>query len=438
MKKKIIAILTATMMMASVLVGCGGSSDTDSSSATGTTTPSAGSSADTSTGSSDTVEQVSLKIWTPENQRSNGTIESMAESFQALNPQYDISYTFEIVGEDIAKDEVMKDVDSAADVFFYANDQMVELVDAGILAKLGGSTLDMINDTMSDAVVGTVTNPNDDSVYGIPFTHNTFFMYYDKTLLDEEDVKSLETILAKDTGDDVINYYFESGGGWKLAAYYYGAGNTIYGESQSDFAAGCDWNNETGVAVTEYIIDLMNNPKCAFDNEISIIEKISNNQLGAWFDGAWNYDSYKAELGDNLGLAVLPTFNVGGEDKQLKGFYGSKVIGVNSHSSNLAAAVQFAAYLGGEEMQVQRFLESSQIPTNSTAGSIQEVLDDPIAAVTVAEVEIASVTQPLAAEFGSRYWTNVGGLVAEIKSGTLTKDNVKEKLDLFCAAMAVE
>ncbi len=434
--KKTLAILTATMMMATMLVGCGGSSDSGTTGGTTAgTTPSGGSDAPAG---SDTVEQVNLKIWTPENQRTNKTIETMAESFQAANPQYDINFTFEVVGEDVVKDEVMKDVDSAADIFFYANDQMVELVDAGILAKLGGSTLDMINNTMSDAVVGTVTNPSDDSIYGIPFTHNTFFMYYDKTLLTEDDVKSLDTILAKDTGDDVVNYYFESAGGWKLAAYYYGAGNTIYGESQSDFAAGCDWNNETGVAVTEYIIDLMNNPKCAFDNEISIIEKISNNQLGAWFDGAWNYDAYKTELGDDLGLAILPTFNLNGEDKQLKGFYGSKVIGINSHAKNLPAAINFAAYLGSQEMQEQRFLESNQVPTNITAGEMPEVLADPVAAVTVAEAEIASVTQPLAAEFGSRYWTNAGGLIAEIKSGTLTKDNVQEKLDLFCAAMAVE
>lgn len=432
--KKTLSILTATIILAGALVGCGGSNDTTST--TGDVSVNTGSSS--TSGSSDTVEQISLKIWTPENQRTNKTIEDMAQSFQDLNPQYDISYTFEIVGEDMVKDEVMKDVESAADVFFYANDQMVELVDAGVLAKLGGSTLDMINDTMPASVVETVTNPNDDSVYGIPFTHNTFFMYYDKSLLDENDIKSLDSILAKDTGSDVINYYFESAGGWKLAAFYYGAGNTIYGESQSDFSAGCDWNNETGVAVTEYLIDLMNNPKCAFDNEISIYEKIANNQLGTWFDGAWNYDSYKAILGDDLGIAVLPTFNLKGEDKQLLGFYGSKVIGVNSHATNLPAAIQFAAYLGNEEMQVQRYLESSQIPTNNNASAIDEVTNDEIASIIIKSSEMASVTQPLVGEFGSRYWANVGGLVAEMKSGQLTKDNAKEKLDVFVATMVVE
>lgn len=426
MKRKAFAAVMMTTLSMGMLAGCGQSQPT--------TTPEA--STDTTTQTE--VEPVTLKIWTPENQRANGTIESMAESFQALHPEWDIDFVFETVGEDKVKDEIMKDVSSAADVFFYANDQMVELVNAGALAKLGGQAVEDIKTNMSDAVIGTVTNPEDESIYGIPFTHNTFFMYYDKSIFNEEDIKTMEGIMGKETPEDVTNFFFESGGGWKLGAWYYGAGNTIYGESQNDFAQGCDWNNETGVAVTNYLIDLRNNPKCAFDNEISITEKISQHQLGAWFDGSWNYDTYKDILGDDLGVAVLPTFSLNGEDKQLKGFYGSKAIGVNSNSKALPAAISFASYLGSEEMQVKRFKESNQIPTNNNAAAIEEVLADEVAAITVKEVEIASVTQPLAMEFGSKYWANVSGLSAEIKSGELTKENVQEKLDVFAQTLEVK
>ena len=418
MKKSLYTVIAATAMVAALFTGCSKKDKAEDKKVA-------------------EVKEVSLKVWTPENQRTNGTIESMADAFQAAHPELKINWTFEVVGEDKAKDEVMKDVDSAADVFFYANDQMVELCNAGALAKLGGSTLDMVKSTMSDAVVGTVTNPNDGGVYGIPFTHNTFFMYYDKSIMSDEDVKSIEAIMSKKTADDVTNYFFESAGGWKLGAWYYGAGNTIYGESQSDFAKGCDWNNETGVAVTKYLIDLKNNPKCAFDNGISVAELISNHKLGVWFDGAWNYNMYKESLGDDLGLGVLPTFKVNGKECQLKGFYGSKAIGVNSHSKALPEAIQFAAFIGNEENQVKRFTESNQIPTNLAAGKNAAVLADPVAAVTVKEAEIASVTQPLAAEFGSRYWSAAGSLTDEIKGGIITKENVQAKMDTFAAALAV-
>ena len=434
MKKRLLAVLMAGVMITGALTACGAKEEPkDDKEAVG----SEDASEDTEKEPVE-PEKVNLTVWTPENQRTNKTIESMSESFQAAHPEYDITFTYEIVGEDKAKDEVLKDPEAAADIFFYANDQMVEMVNAGVLAKLGGSTLDMINDTMSPAVVGTVTNPNDGAVYGIPFTHNTFFMYYDKSLLSDEDVKTMEGILNKETAEDVTNFFFESAGGWKLGAWYYGAGNSIYGESQSDFAAGCDWNNETGVAVTNYIIDMYNNKKVAFDNGISVAELIADHKLGAWFDGAWNYEMYKEVLGDDLGLAVLPTFELDGKANQLKGFYGSKAIGVNTHSKALPVAIEFAAYLGSEEMQLQRFEESNQIPTNLAAGQADVVVADPVAAVTVKEAEIASVTQPLAAEFGSKYWANVGGITTEIIAGELTKDNAKEKLDAFVATMVVE
>ena len=338
--------------------------------------------------------------------------------------------------EEIAKDEILKDVTAAGDVYFFANDQMNELVNAGAIAKLGGSTAEMVKTTMSQAVVDTVTK--DGEIYAIPFTHNTFFMYYDKTILDENDIKTVEGIMAKETAENVYNFCFDSAGGWKLGSWYYGAGLTIYGESQTDFAAGANWNNETGVAVTNYLIDLINNPKCAYADDVSLSELTADHRIGAWFDGSWNYNLYKDALGDDLGLAVIPTFNPDGTDYQLKGFYGSKAIGVNPQSANPEVAVAFAAYLGSEEMQLQRFVESGQVPTNTTAGSSEQVQSDEVAKVIIQEAEIASVAQPTSAEFSSRYWANAGGVATEIRSGDLNKDNVQEKLDTFVSTLVVE
>lgn len=40
----------------------------------------------------------------------------------------------------LQKTEVTKDVDAAADVYMYANDQLPVLVEAGAIAELGGKT----------------------------------------------------------------------------------------------------------------------------------------------------------------------------------------------------------------------------------------------------------------------------------------------------------
>lgn len=434
MKKKLVTLLLVSAMAIGTLAGCGEKGDSKGSADSGSNKTEDKSGEDTGSGD---VKDVTLKVWAPENQIQSGTLDSMCDSFQEAHPEWNITFTVETQGEDTAKDVILNDVAAAADVYFFANDQLPELANAGAIAKLGGTTEEMIKTTMSEAVVDTVTY--DDSIYAIPFTHNTFFMFYDKTLLSEEDVKSLDTIMAKETGDGVYNFMFDSAGGWKLAAWFYGAGNTIYGEDGTDYAAGCDWNNPTGLAVTNYMIDLINNPKCAFaDTAPQVNELIAEHKLGAWFDGSWNHDSYKEVLGDDLGLAIIPTYSLEGKDVQMKGFYGSKCIGVNPQSANPEVAVAFAAYLGSEEMQLQRYQETAQVPTNSALAETEEIKADPVASVIIQEADEASVAQPVSSGFGSTFWNNIAGFATEISTGDFNHDNAQEKLDTFCSTMKVE
>ncbi len=37
----------------------------------------------------------------------------------------------------------------------------------------------------------------DGAVYGVPFTTNTWFMYYNKSMVSEDEIKSLDDIIAK-------------------------------------------------------------------------------------------------------------------------------------------------------------------------------------------------------------------------------------------------
>lgn len=418
MKRKVLACTLAAMMCVSMLAGCGNDSG------------------NTGDAGSSNGGNVSLKVWCPQNQVDTGIMKEQQEAFAAAHPEWNITWTTEIVGEDNAKTEVLKDVDAAADVFLFASDQLIELVDAGAIAQLGGDAEKLVKETIADSVRATAMVG--DATYAIPFTHNTFFMFYDKTIMDESDVTSLEKIMAKETADNVYNYYFESSGGWKLGAYYYGAGLTVFGPEGNDLSAGVNWNNDTGVAVTNYLIDLINNPKCAYDGEIAVSELIEDHRLGVWFDGSWNYDTYKNILGDDMGIGVIPTFNPDGNDYQLLGFYGSKAIGVNAHSKNMAAAVAFATFLGNEENQILRYEKSAQVPTNINAGSSDAVLADPLAAVIVKESNEASVMQPSHSVFSSRYWTYAGAIPTEIRSGEINKNNVKEKLDTFVSAMTAE
>lgn len=414
--KKLLALALVGVMSASLLIGCGGKSEGEGGKA------------------SSGPEAVKLTVWCPQNQVESGIMEQQQKAFAEANKdKWTITWDTNVVGEDVVSTQVLNDVEAAGDVFFFANDQVVTLKEAGALAKLGGTTLEMVESTMAEAVVDTAKVDGD--LYGIPFTHNTYFMFYDKTLMTEEDVKTMEGIVNKETAEGVYNFYFESAGGWKLGAWYYGAGNTIYGANGDDLSAGCDWNNETGVAVTNYLIDLISNPKVGYDGEITVSELVDEHRIGVWFDGSWNYQLYKDKLGDDLGLAVIPTFNLNGTDHQLLSFYGSKCIGVNAYSKAPAAANAFAAYLGSEEQQLLRFELSGQAPTNLAAGENEAVLADEVSTVLVNQSNTASVAQPTSAIFSTRYWTNAGTIPTEIRNGNITHDNVQAQLDKLVETM---
>ena len=429
MKRKTLALLLAGAMALSLLAGCGSGGDDKNPGGA----PSAGGS---SNGGSGEVTDITLKVWCPSNQIDTGIMAEQQKAFEAEHPEWKITWDTTAVGEDTCKDEVLKDVEAAADVFFFANDQLPDLVSAGAIAQLGGSAAEMVNTTMAEAVIDTAMA--DGKLYAIPFTHNTFFMYYDKSLLSDDQIKSMEGIMAAETPDNVYNFYFESSGGWKLGAWYYGAGLPVFGPDGSDLSAGVAWNNATGLAVSNYLIDLINNPKCAYDGEIAVSELIGDHRLGAWWDGAWNYDTYHNVLGDDLGMAVIPTFNPDGTDYQLLSFYGSKCIGVNAKSKNPAAAVAFAAFLGNEENQVLRFEKSAQIPTNMAAAETEAVKANALATVLVNESNSCSVMQPVNTTFSARYWTYAGAIPTEMRSGAINKDNVQSKLDTFVDAMTAE
>ena len=184
MKKKVLSLLLVAAMGISMLVGCGGGNGQQG----GNDTQNPG----TENAGTTTPTDVTLTVWAPENQQE--LLKTQMDAFAKAHPEYNITWKTANVGEDVAKTEILKDVAAAGDIFFYANDQVQDLVKAGAIARLGGTTEQMVKDTMAAAVVDTVTVNG--ALYGIPFTHNTFFMYYDKTLLTADDVKSLD---AKNT-----------------------------------------------------------------------------------------------------------------------------------------------------------------------------------------------------------------------------------------------
>lgn len=186
MKYRKIMTAIASMTMAGVmLAGCAsnstsGTSSTDSGSAAGNSTASSGGSESTA-GS----EKVSLTVWGP--QEDQELIKKMCDEFAAANPEKTYTFTYGVVSEADAQKEVNKDISAAADVFAFASDQTAILVNAGALYRVTKNKDQIVAENSEASISAASINGE---LYGYPYVSDTYFMYYDKSKLTEDDVKS--------------------------------------------------------------------------------------------------------------------------------------------------------------------------------------------------------------------------------------------------------
>ena len=94
MKKKVLACVLATALSVSLLTGCGNESGN-------------GGSSGSNGGSTGEVTDVALKVWCPQNQVDTGIMAEQQAAFAAAHPEWNITWTTEIVGEDTCKTEVL-------------------------------------------------------------------------------------------------------------------------------------------------------------------------------------------------------------------------------------------------------------------------------------------------------------------------------------------
>ena len=385
MKKKVLAAMLVAAMTATMFAGCG--SKDNGASNDGTQAANSGS-------TSESAEPVDVKLTVmgpseDQDDAQGAWLKTECEAFNEEHPEWNIKYEYVTCSESDAKDTVLQDPASAADVYMFANDQIADLVDAGALTKLGGDVAEYVKSSNPEAMAATVTYNGD--IYGVPYTPNTWFMYYDKRVFSEDDVKSLDTMLEKGK----VSFPFDNG--WYLASFYAANGCTIFGDG-TDASKGYDFGGDNAVAVTKYIVDLFNNKNFVMDNnEGSLgLAGLKDGSVNAYFNGNWNYDAVVKNLGEeNVGVAALPTINVDGKDCQLKAFLGSKAIGVNPNCKNQEVAVKLAAYLGSEDAQLKHFELRKQAPVNTNLVSNEEVAKDAVASALANVATNCSIAQPI-------------------------------------------
>ena len=407
MRRRAVSVLLAGVMTLGLavtgLTGCGSSTD-------------------------DGQEKIRLMVWSPQNDQSkdNGEwLQTMCETFAERHPEWDITFVYGVADEASAAGQVAQDPEASADVFMYANDTITTMTDANALAKFGGKYRDEIESINSQEVLDSLIMDGD--LYGVPFTTNTWYMYYDKSVYSEEDIKNIDTMLEK----GVVSFPFVNS--WYLPAFYLGNGCTLFGDG-TDESAGVDFGGENAVAVTDYLIDMEQNPNFKIDDLGSGIAGLRDGSINAMFTGSWDAVAIEEILGENMGVAALPTFNLNGKEVQMQAYGGSKAVGVNAHSKYMVQAVELAIFLGNEYSQRLHYELENVVPCNTDLLADEDIMADEVVAAINDTFNRTSILQPNLAEM-SNCWTPVENMGKGIRNGSITHENSADQTEQMNEAM---
>lgn len=369
-----------------------------------------------------------LTVWTSQEDQANADswLQTMQAKFAEANPDYQITWKNSVVSAADASKTVNQDPASAADVYLYANDQLGALLDAGSVGELSDDGVTQLQEQAGDTMIASVTG-QDGAYYGLPYEPNTWFMYYNTSKLSAEDVSSFDTMLEK------AKVSFPLSNSWYFPAFYSAAGASFFGPDSTDGAAGVDLGDRAN-DVTAYLAGVAANPNFVNDSEGSGMGGLANGTVDVVFSGAWDAQNAKEALGDNYGVATLPTFKLGGEDLQLKAFSGSKAVGYNPNSANVRVAAEFAQFLASTESQLAHFELNGVIPSDQTLATDPVIAEDPAAVALLKTVENASILQPTIKEM-SLFWEPADNFGKALVNKEVTAENAAEKTAAFQSSL---
>ncbi len=359
---RIVALILVAVMVISCLASCGGG-----------TGDNGGNNAGGEHEYSDLNGTYQIKMWVSELTGVDEQFQAQIDAFEAKYPGIIIEAEIAGVTEADAGSAVIADVVSAPDIYCFAQDQLARLVQANALTKPIPQVADEVKNS-HDA--GSVSAASVDGImYAYPLTaDNGYYMYYDKSLITEDDAESLEKLIEICENNNKL-FRFPINNGWYTASFFFATGCksewTVDGNGQ--FVSYNDtWCSDAGLISMKGMQKLGQSQKHNNDNNIF-------SDAAVVVSGTWAYNAAIEHFGDNLGITDLPSFTVDGESYHLGSFTGYKFMGVKPQTDGNKAAVLslLAAYLTSEECQMQRFNSFGWGPSHKNAQQNDAVKNAP-------------------------------------------------------------
>ncbi|MFG6367071.1 MAG: extracellular solute-binding protein [Lachnospiraceae bacterium] len=343
--------------------------------------------------------------------------------------QANFNITYQPQSESHCMDALMADLENGADVFAFADDQLNALVAAGALEPIEDAA-SVREANLPEAVVAASIN---DTMYALPLTaDNGYFLYYNKDYFSDEDIQSLDRILAI-AAEHSSQFSMDWSSGWYIYSLFGNTGLTV-GLNDDGITNYCTWNavdnNIKGIDVAQSMLEIAAHPGFLSTDDAGFLEGVQNGTIIAGVNGVWNAVAVEETWGSSFGAAKLPSYTCAGQQIQMASFSGYKLIGVNAYSKQRKWAAKLAAWIADEENQKLRFRMRGQGPSNRNAAASKEVQDSLAIAALLEQSEFSCLQR-----IGGKFWDPVTIFTGEILAGNPSGKDLQEQLDQMVAGI---
>lgn len=370
----------------------------------------------------DKEQTVKLTLWGgAEDQK---MLQSMVDDFKkehASEASFDIKLAVE--SETTCKETLLGDVEKGADVFAFPDDQLQALAASGVLQEIRDAD-QVKQDNIKGAVEAASVN---DRLFAYPMTaDNGYFLYYNKKYFSGNDVKKLDTILAK-----AEKVHKKVTMDWTSAWYLYSFfGNTGLkaGVNEDGVTNYCNWNSKKGkikgIDVAQAMERIAGSSAFLNTTDDKFLKGVQNGSVIAGVSGVWNANAIDKAWGKNYGAVKLPTYTCTGKQVQMASFTGYKMVGVNAYSSNVKWAMKLAEWITNQDNQTRRFAERGQGPSNIKASQSGDIEKSPAIQAVIAQSEYGCLQR-----VGGNFWDPISSFGSSVAKGTLSPKELQKDLD---------
>ena len=360
-------------------------------------------------------ETYDIKIWVAE--AAKDLTEKQIADFNANN---EFGFKFN------ATIQMITDVEAGGDIYCFAQDQFARLVQAGALDALGKKASETVIANNDAGTVAAATSG--EQVYAYPLTaDNGYFMYYDKSVIPDEDVDSLEKLIADCEAAQKYFAFEMQTSAWYLASFFFATGcrRVWVTDDNGEFISVSDtFDSDNGLIAVKGMKKLVDSPYHLSGGGADQF----NQNAAVLVSGTWDFAKVQEYLGDNMGVTDLPSFEVDGKEYHLGSFNGCKLLGVKPQVDEMkgAAIHKLAQYLTGAQCQMERFEALAWGPSNLEDQASEAVQANPGLAALIKQ---APYSVPQGQIHGS--WWDIAKVIGEDVKNATDEAGLQAALDNY-------